>query len=75
MPFSEGVQEARELVEATEEAVKEQDIGNDLDPEYEQELVECRDQEEEGHPDFVQVDPENLGVERDLQQKCIDYIL
>ena len=68
MPFSDGVQEARELVEAVEEAVKDKDIGNDLDPEYEQELEQCRDEEEEGHPDFVQVDPENLGVDGNLQQ-------
>ena len=68
MPFSEGVQEARELVEAMEEAVKDKDIGNELDPEYEQEVVECLDENEEAHPDFIQVDPENLGVEGNLKQ-------
>ena len=47
MPFSDGVQESRDLVEAIEQATKDQDIGNELDPEYEQELLECRDGNEE----------------------------
>merc|ERR1712030_5373 len=68
MPFSNGVQEARDLVEAMELTVKDQDIGNELDPEYEQEVVECRDGNEEAHPDFIQVDPENLGVEGNLKK-------
>ena len=68
MPFTDGVQEARELVEAVEEANRNQDIGSELDPEYEQELVECRVEEEDEHPDFIQVNPEELRVDDNLNQ-------
>ena len=68
MPFTDGVQEARGLVEAVEEANRNQDIGSELDPEYEQELVECRVEEEDEHPDFIQVNPEELRVDDNLNQ-------
>ena len=69
LPFVDGVEEARYYVQQT----KENDghinsIGDTLDPQHEQELTECQDNEEEIHPDFVQVDPDMLEIEDNLTQ-------
>ena len=68
MPFSEGVQEAREFIEAMEVDNIDKDIGNEIDPEYEKDVLECRDEKEEEHPDFIQVNPEQLRVDDNLKQ-------
>ena len=62
MPFAQGVEEARYYVQ---EAMKNEgegidNIGDVLDPELEQEIVECQDNEELLHPDFVQLNPDEL---------------
>ena len=67
MPFMQGVEEARHYVQ---EAMKEENeitnnIGNELDPEQEQEIEDCQETEETLHPEFVQVNPDdqNRGAE------------
>ena len=44
-------------------------IGNILDSEMEQEIVECEDNgQQDVHPDFVQLDPEELEVNSTVTQ-------
>ena len=63
MPFTQGVEEARHYVQ---EAIKEDrtstnNAGDKLDPEQEREIMECNEDEEVLlHPDFVQVNPDQL---------------
>ena len=70
MPYAQGVEEARYRVE---EAMKEgttssKNIGNELDPEQEKEIVECEDGDDQMHPDFVQVNPDDFDFESNLNQ-------
>ena len=71
MPFLEGIEEARYYVE---EAMKEQQektnhiVGDDLDPEKEKEIEECQDEEDEMHPDFLQVNPDDQDFATNLAQ-------
>ena len=51
-----------------EERQQTTNIGNELDPEQEQEIEECQDIEEILHPDFVQVNPDNQEFEKNLTQ-------
>ena len=60
MPFTEGVEEARHYVEQAMNEERANTIGDDLDPEQEKEIEECLENEEELHPDFVQVNPDEL---------------
>ena len=48
--------------------VEHQNIGNLLDPELEQELIECQAEEEFIHPDFVQVNPDNFDIQNNMDQ-------
>ena len=69
MPFSQGVEEARHYVEeAMKETNQDKTIGNRLDPQHEQEILECQDEEDFLHPDFVQVNPEHLEINDNLIQ-------
>ena len=69
LPFSQGVEEARHYVEeAMKETDQAQTIGNMLDPQHEQEILECQEEEDLLHPDFVQVNPDNLESEDNLVQ-------
>ena len=70
MPFAQGVEEARHHVEEAmkEDGSKSSNIGNLLDPEQEQDIVECQEIEELMHPDFVQVNPDDLEIEKNVQQ-------
>jgi hypothetical protein len=70
MPFAQGVEEARHYVqEAMKDQVESTDnIGDVLDAEQEQEIVECQDNEEHIHPDFVQLNPDELEFENNLTQ-------
>ena len=43
-------------------------IGDVLDPEQEQEIIECNDGDDDMHPDFFQVNPDDLEVENNLMQ-------
>ena len=71
MPFTDGVEEARHYVQqATDkEYLTNNNIGNILDSEKEQEVVECQDISDlDAHPDFVQVDPDELDIDSNLTQ-------
>ena len=70
MPFAQGVEKARHHVEEAmkEEGSKTSNIGNLLDPELEQEIIECQESEELMHPDFVQVNPDDFEIEKNVQQ-------
>ena len=69
MPFTDGVDEARHYVQEAMKNDKEGDIGEQLDPEHEQEILECRDDEESIHPDFVQLNPDDLEIDNTIQVK------
>ena len=63
MPFLESVEEAQliyEEMKANEEQGVEEKMGPDLDPENEQEIADLDDLEEEEHPDFYHIDPDQL---------------
>ena len=67
LPFAQGVEEARYYVE---EALKNdsegQNIGNLLDPQLEQDLIECQDEEQHNHHDFIQDNPEDIQIDSNL---------
>ena len=63
MPFLESVEEAQvvyEQMRANEEEDIEDKMGADLDPEMEQEIADGDDLDEEEHPDYYQIDPDQL---------------
>ena len=68
MPFMEGIEEARFYVEEAmkEERTIENNIGNELDAEKEQEIEECLDIEEQMHPDFEHINPDEQEFENNL---------
>ena len=69
MPFTQGVEEARYYVQQAMENDKDKlNIGNDLDPELEKEILECDDEMEDLHPDFVQVNPDDFETEDNITQ-------
>ena len=67
MPFTDGVEEARHYIQ---EATKDDNnnIGDELDPEQEKEIIECQDDEDLFHPDFIHVNPDDLDIENNLTQ-------
>ena len=67
MPFAQGVEEARLYLEEANEEANNKKIGEVLDPEMEQEIQECKENEEETHPNF-QLDPDELVAEDNLKQ-------
>ena len=70
MPFAQGVDEARHNIQEALKNEKEatSNIGNELDPEQEQEIVECQEDEHIIHPDFVQLNPDELEFDRNSTQ-------
>ena len=61
MEHLENVDEARYMLEEYMKTKEEmEDIGAKLDPEKEQEVDECDMEEEEGHPDFLHLNPDDL---------------
>jgi hypothetical protein len=70
MPFTEGVEEARYFVEQAmkDERNPNDDIGDILDPEQEREIIDCQDDEDILHPDFVQLNPDDLDLADNLTQ-------
>ena len=71
MPFAQGVEEARHYVEqAMQDDGRDngRNIGAVLDPELEQEIEECMLGEEQIHPDFAQLNPDDLEVNNNMKQ-------
>ena len=70
MPFAQGVEEARHYFQQAMDLEKEatKNVGNELDPQLEQEVLECQDDEDLLHPDFVHLNPDNLDFEKDIAQ-------
>ena len=60
LPYAKGVEEARFFIE---EGNRNEDnvqlVGDNLDPQMEQDIQDLMDEEEEPHPDYFQIDPEN----------------
>ena len=50
-----------------------QNIGSILDPQHEQEALECQVEEDVLHPDFIQVYPDRLEIEDNLVQEKKTY--
>ena len=70
MPFTQGVEDARYYVEQAMEADKNKPkVGIELDPELEKENLECQDEIEIQHPDFVQINPDDFETEDNLTHK------
>ena len=69
LPFAQGVEEARYYVEETlRNDTEGQNIGNLLDPQLEQDLLECQDEEELIHPDFLEDDPDDIEIDKNVVQ-------
>ena len=63
MPFLESVEEAQlvyEQMRAEERREKEEATGADLDPQMEQEIADLDDLDDEEHPDYYHIDPDQL---------------
>ena len=67
MPFAQGVEEARLIVEQANEEINNKKMGDILDSEMEQEIQECNEGEEEPHPDF-QLNPDEIDNDDQLKQ-------
>ena len=68
MPFLESVEDAQLIYEemrANEEQAVEEKVGPDLDPENEQEIADLDDLDDEEHPDYYHIDPEQLDDQPD----------
>ena len=64
MEHLENVEEARYMVEEyMKNNKKDEDIGVKMDPENEQEKDECDIEDEEAHPEFGHLDPNELGID------------
>ena len=70
MPFAQGVEEARHFVQQamTNEENATKNVGDELDPTLEQEILECQDEEDLMHPDYVQMNPDNFEFENNVKQ-------
>ena len=60
MEFLESVEEGLEKAKELQNT-----IGDELDPQNEQDLDECQAEGVKDHPDFVQSDPQNLQTQSD----------
>ena len=69
LPFAQGVDKARYYVEeAMKNEVEPANIGNLLDSQLEQGNLECQIEDEVIHPDYIQIDPDNLDIDANLTQ-------
>ena len=70
MPFTQGVEEARHYLDEVmkEETASCNNIGNELDPEQEKEIVECNVDVDEMHPDFMHLNPDEMEFENNINQ-------
>ena len=66
LPYMEGIEEARHYVE--ESMADQNNIGKILDPEQEQEIEECQEEDELMHPDFEHLNPDDFEIDSNLQQ-------
>ena len=68
MPFAQGVEEARHYAEQARQnwEQSEDKTGDKLDPEQEQENEECNEGEDQLHPDYSQLNPDDYEFEKDL---------
>ena len=73
MEHLENTEEARLFVE---EAMKLQETATEMDPEGEQEKVDCEDEGQFLHPDFHHLNPEELDIqsEKETKEKCFKPI-
>ena len=63
MDHLENVEEARYMVEEyLKNTSKTDELGAELDPEKEQEIDDCEMLDEEAHPDFVHLDPNEITI-------------
>ena len=67
MPYAQGVEEARHYVQEAQNNDR-TNVGDRLDPEQEQEIVECEDDEQIIHPDFVLINPDELEFDSNIVQ-------
>ena len=70
LPFMESVEEAQVIYEqmrANDEQDIEDKMGADLDPEMEQEIADGDDLDDEEHPDYYHIDPNQLEADPDDQ--------
>ena len=69
MPYSEEIEEARYFVELAlkEERAVTKNMGDELDAEQEREILECLG-DEELHPNFAHVNPDDLEIESNIKQ-------
>ena len=67
-----GVEEARFYVEQAreddEKSKERSNIGETLDPMQEQEIEDCQHHEDQLHPDFIQLNPDELEFDTNLEQ-------
>ena len=70
MPFTEAVDEARYFVEKAmkEDQLSRKNIGDEMDPEQEKEIEECLDGDDELHPDFIQINPDEQEFDENTTQ-------
>jgi hypothetical protein len=70
LPFAQGVEEARyngqQAMQNNEQLTN--NIGEVLDPEQEQEIEDCQEGEDLLHPDFIQLNPDDLEIDSNLNQ-------
>ena len=70
MPFLESVEEAQvvyEQMRANDEQDIEEKMGADLDPEMEQEIADGDDLDDEEHPDYYHIDPDQVEANPDVR--------
>ena len=87
IPFAQGVSAARHFVQEAKNSENDstRDIGKELDPTIEQDILECKEDEDFLHPDYIQVNPDDLELEsnfnqirktlRNIESKTADEIL
>ena len=65
LPFLESVQEARRVYNENKELDDPdlEEVGAMLDPEKEQEIIDAEDEEEEDHPEYLHIDPDQVEDE------------
>ena len=70
MPYTQGVEEARHYLDEVmaDETAATKNIGNELDPEQEKEIIECTEDVDELHPDFAHLNPDELEFDNNLNQ-------
>ena len=70
MPYAQGVEEARYQVEQAmkDEATSTCNVGDTLDPEKEKEIADCNDGDDEMHPAFLQLNPDDFEFQDNSAQ-------